>query len=313
MSSGRMYDIVVIGAGPAGLTAGLFAARHGYRTLVLERVMTAAQIINAERVENYPGFPGGVSGFELGPLMQQQAMEAGAEFLSEEATGIEVGEVYHVVRTAEAEFQARALIIANGSSLRTLGIPGEERFQGMGVSHCASCDGPFFEGQVVGVVGGGDSAMDEALTLTQYASKVIIFHRGETLKAQKVLQDRVMSDPKIDIQWHTVVQEVFGEDVVSGVMVKNTASDESQRVDLAGLFVYTGLSPNTEYLKDLLPMDNSGHIATDIWMATGIPGIFAAGDIRQHSAAQVVASAGDGATASIAAHRYISNHNWPSD
>lgn len=311
MAPEMMYDIAIIGAGPAGLTAALFGARYGYLTVVVEREMAGVQIINAERVENYPGFPEGTSGFELAPLMQEHVMESGAEFLSAEVTSVHPGELYHRLTTSEGELSARAVIIANGSTLRSLGIPGEEELRGKGVSHCATCDGPFFQDQVVGVVGDGDSAMDEAQTLSQYASKVLLFSRTDTLHAQKVLQDRILTNPKVEVRWNTVVEKITGEGKVSGVHLRDVTTLKCHRVGLSALFVYVGLEPNSIYLSGALQLDNGGHIPTDIWMATGLPGIFAAGDIRQSSAAQVVTAAGDGATASIAAHRYISGRDWP--
>jgi thioredoxin reductase (NADPH) len=200
--------------------------------------------------------------------------------------------------------------VAAGSTLRRLGVGGEEEFEGRGVSYCATCDGAFFADETVAVVGGGDSAMDEAITLTHYASKVILFHRGDRLDAQKALQDRVMSDPKIEVRWNTVVERILGNDQVHSVAIRDTQTGETFQVEVSGVFIFIGLDPNTEYLKDLLPLDNAGHIQTNIWMETPVSGIFAAGDIRQQSASQLVTSAGDGATAAIAAHRYISGKSW---
>ena len=307
----EVYDVVVIGAGSAGSTAAMFAAKYGYSTLLLDRLTGGGQILNAEKIENYPGFPEGTSGFELGPSMMEQAMNAGAEISIAEATGLRLEDPYRMVSTSEGEYKVKAVIIASGSSLRELGIPGEKELVGKGVSHCATCDGPFFQEQVIGVVGGGDSAMDEALTLSEYASQVVLFHRRDALSAQHVLQDRVLSNPKIQVRWNTMVDEVLGQDGVSGVKVRDIATEETSQVDLAGLFVYIGLDPNTAYLKDMLPLDNTGHISTDIWMKTEVPGVFAAGDIRQNSAAQIVTAAGDGATAAVAVHRYISGREWP--
>ena len=304
------YDVVVIGAGSAGSTAAIFAARYGYSTLLLDKLTGGGQILNAEKIENYPGFPDGTSGFELGPSMMEQAMNAGAEISMAEATGLRLEDPYRVVVTTEGEHTAKAVIIAGGSSLRELGIPGEKELIGKGVSHCATCDGPFFQEQVVGVVGGGDSAMDESLTLAEYASQVVLFHRRDALSAQLVLQDRLLSNPKIEVRWNTMVDEVVGQDGVTGVKVRDIVTEETSEVNLSGLFVYIGLDPNTAYLKDMLALDNAGHIETDIWMKTKVGGIFAAGDIRQNSASQVVTAAGDGATAAIAAHRYISGREW---
>ena len=293
------------------MTSGLYASRAGLKTVLLERLMTGGQIINAETIENFPGFPEGISGADLTGLAQDQATRYGLDLEIDEVTGLRQSGPRWTVETYDGEITARSVVIAGGSTLRRIGVPGEEEKHGAGVSYCATCDGAFFIDQVVGVVGGGDSALDEALTLTEFASKVIVFHRGEAFSGQKVLQDRVLSNPKIEAHWNTVVDAVLGDSGVEGVTVTDVTSGETSRVDLEGLFIYIGLEPNTEYLKDLLPLDNAGHIPTDIWMRTPLPGLFAAGDIRQHSAAQLVSSAGDGATAAIAAQRYIEGQSWP--
>ena len=306
------YDLVIIGAGTAGLTAGLFGARYGLRTLALENLAPGGQIINAERIENFPGFAKGVSGAEFGPILMDQAMAAGVEFQMAGATALGVEEPYRVVKTDNGDYAAKAVIVAAGSSLRTLGIPGEEEFLGKGVSTCATCDGPFFQDQVVGVIGGGDSALDEVEVLTEFASKVILFNRGDTLRGQKVLQDRVQGLDKVEVRWNTEVNEVLGEEGVTGVRTREVVTGETSRVDLEGVFIYVGLDPNTRFLQGAISVDNAGHIPTDPWMSTEVPGVFAAGDIRQHSPAQLVSSAGDGATAAIAAFRYIQGRTWPS-
>ncbi len=305
------YDLVVLGAGAAGLTAGMYGARHGLKTAVIEQMMSGSQIINAEKIENFPGFPQGISGAELAPLMLEQAMNAGAEFLMDEATGIVLDEPYKIVNTGQDSYRTKALIVATGSSLKKLGIPGEEEFFGSGVSHCATCDGPLFRGEVVSVVGGGDSAADEALTLAEYADKVILFHRGERFQAQRVLQDRLKGNPKLDLVFNTVVESVLGQGVVTGVQVRNTITNLAERVSVTGVFVYVGLEPNTELVRGILRTDNAGHVPVDLWMETEVPGIYAAGDMRQHSAAQLVSAAGDGATAAMAAFRYVSGRKWP--
>jgi len=304
-------DVAIVGGGAAGLTAGMYAARYGLRTVIIERLMGGNQIINAEKIEDFPGFPQGVSGAELAPLMQEQAMSAGAEFLMAEATGIVQDNPYRVVMTTEDSYRAKALIVASGSSLRKLGIPGEEELYGSGVSHCATCDGPLFAGEVVGVVGGGDSAADEALTLTEYVDRVILFHRRNRLRAQRVLQNRLLGHPKIEVAFSTVVERVLGEGTVTGVQARNLITNYVDRVRLSGLFVYVGLEPNTEFVRGVLKRDNAGHIPVNLWMETEVPGIYAAGDIRQHSAAQLASAAGDGATAAIAAFRYITGRQWP--
>ncbi len=299
------YDVIIIGGGAAGLTAGIYTCRAGLKTLMLERLMPGGQVINAESIENFPGFPDGISGAEIGPLMQQQAMNYGLQ--------IQLGEVDELTMDGDGwrvsawgqEHTSKAVIIAGGSTLRKLGVPGEEEFFGAGVSYCATCDGGFFINQTVGVVGGGDSALDEALVLTEYASKVVVFHRGNALSGEQILRDRVLANPKIEVRWNTTVSEILGDRQVEGVSIMDETSGETSRIDLSGVFIYIGLDPNTEYLQSLLPLDNAGHIPTDIWMHSDTRGIFAAGDIRQNSAAQLVSAAGDGATAAIAARRYL--------
>ncbi|MFB3097483.1 MAG: NAD(P)/FAD-dependent oxidoreductase [Dehalococcoidia bacterium] len=304
------YDVLIIGGGLAGLTAGMYAARYGLRTGLIEQMMGGAQIINLEKIENFPGFPEGISGAELGPSVQEQAMDAGAEFIMAEATEITRDGDYKVVSCDTGAYRAKAAIVAAGSTLRHLGIPGEEQFDGRGVSHCATCDGPFYMGQTVGVVGGGDSAADEALTLTEYADRVLLFHRRDQLRAQKVLQDRLVGHPKIEILWNTEVQAILGEESVSAVRGRNVVTNLDTVVDLSGLFVYVGLEPNSALVKGLVKQDNSGHIEVNLSMETSVPGLYAAGDIRQSSASQLVSSAGDGATAAISAFKYIRGKEW---
>ena len=304
------YDVLIVGGGLAGMTAGLYAARYGMRTAIIEKMMGGAQIINIEKIENFPGFPQGISGAELGPAVQEQAMDAGVEFVIAEASGVSRDGKHKVVASDAGVHRAKAVIVAAGSSLRQLGILGEEELFGRGVSHCATCDGPLYMDQVVGVVGGGDSAADEALTLTDYTERVLLFHRSEHLRAQRVLQDRLSDNTKIEVVWNTVVERVLGEDTVTGVQVRNVITNLENQVDLSGLFIYVGLEPGSQLVKDLVKLDNAGHIPVDISMETEIPGLYAVGDIRQNSASQLVSSAGDGATAAIAAYNYIRGQDW---
>ena len=218
------YDVLIVGGGLAGMTAGIYAARYGMRTAVVEKLMGGAQIINIEKIENYPGFPQGISGAELGPAVQEQAMDAGVEFIMAEASEVTQGDGRLAVVSDAGETRAKTVIVAAGSTLRQLGIPGEEELFGRGVSNCATCDGPLFMDQVVGVVGGGDSAVDEALTLSEYAGRVLLFVRGGEFRAQKVLQDRVEANSKIEVLWNTVVERVVGEDTVSAVAVRNASA-----------------------------------------------------------------------------------------
>ena len=304
------YDVLVIGGGLAGMTAGMYAARHGLSVGVIERMMGGASIINVEKVENYPGFPEGIMGADLAAMTQEQAMNAGADFVIGEVSGIAEQGDYRVVDSDAGEYRGKAVIIAAGSTLRLLGIPGEEEFMGRGVSQCATCDGPLYGGEVVGVAGGGDSAADEALVLSQYAERVLLFHRRGELRAQRALVDQVMADPKIEVVWNTIIDEVLGEDTVSGVRVTNIATAEQGARELSGLFVYVGLTPNATFAEGMLQTDVGGHIPVNISMETSVPGVYAVGDIRQHSSSQLVSAAGDGATAAIAAYRYISGKSW---
>jgi thioredoxin reductase (NADPH) len=299
------YDVVIVGSGLAGLTAGLFATRHGLSTLVLESNIPGGHLISIEKIEDFPGFPDGITGYDLCPSVQIQAAEQGAEFQRVEVERLEsTGPYWRVVTSGDSQ-RAKAVIVATGSRLKNLGVPGEEKLMGRGVSHCASCDGPLYDGQVVGVVGGGDSALQEALALTNYAQRVLVFHREGTFSAQETYRQRVLTNAKILPRYRTTVEEILGDDRVAGVCVRDLASGESSKVDLAGLFVYVGLQPNTALLKDILCLSDSGHVPTDACMRTERPGLYAVGDIRQDSAAQAITSAGDGATAAIAAYRYI--------
>ena len=304
------YDVLIIGGGLAGLTASIYSARYGMSTGVIELMMGGASIINLEKIENFPGFVEGISGAELGPAAQEQAMNVGVDFIMAEATGIKTDGDYKVVSTDSGDYRAKAVIVAAGSQLKHLGIPGEEEFNGRGVSHCATCDGPMFMGETVGVVGGGDSAADEALTLTEYAEKVMVFHRRDELRAQKILQDRLLRNPKIEMVWNAELQEIIGEDTVSGVKIKNVVTNHEEIIGLTGLFVYVGLEPNSGIAAAVSKTDNAGHIDVNLSMETSTQGVYAVGDIRQSSARQLVASAGDGATAAVGAFNYIRSKTW---
>ncbi len=304
------YDVLIVGGGLAGMTAGMYAARHGLRTGIIERMMGGASIINVEKVENFPGFPEGIMGADLAAMTQEQAMNSGVEFIMGEVSAIAPSGDYRVVSSDSGELQAKAVIIAAGSTLRMLGIPGEEEFMGRGVSQCATCDGPLYSGEVVGVVGGGDSAADEALVLAQYAERVLLFHRRSELRAQQELVNRVLADPKIEVIWDTVVEQVLGEGTVSGVRTRNLATGEQGARELSGVFVYVGLTANADVAEGVLETDGGGHIPVNVSMETSVPGVYAVGDIRQHSSSQLVSAAGDGATAAIAAFRYISGRPW---
>src|SRR6266404_80966 len=262
------YDIVVVGSGLAGLTAGLSAARHGLATLVMESNIPGGHLISIEKIEDFPGFPDGIAGYDLCPNLQRQAADSGAEFQRAEVLRLEAKENIWSVVTEEETNRAKAVIVATGSTLKHLGIPGEEKLMGRGVSHCASCDGPLYNGVIVGVVGGGDSALQEALTLTNYAERVLLFHNGENFSAQQTYLQRVIDNAKITPRYRTVIEEILGDEVVTGVRVRNLEMNESSQVSLSGLFVYIGMKPNTELLKNVLPLRDTGHVPTDIWMQT---------------------------------------------
>ncbi len=300
------YDVVIIGGGPAGLTAGLYTSRARLNSLLIEMGLVGGQIVNAERVENYPGYPEGISGFELGQLMHQQAEKYGLKTITAEATGVELHGEQKVVKTTEGDFIARAVIIASGSERRKLGIPGEDKFTGKGVSYCATCDAAFFKEQPIAVVGGGDAAITEALHLARFASRVIVIHRRDQFRAGRILQEKAFAEPKMQFLWDTVVDEVEGKDLVKRIRLHQVKTGEKSTLEVTGVFISIGLKPNTDYLKGILSLDAAGHIITDERMETKIPGIFAAGDIRHDSARQAITAAGDGATAAIYAERFIS-------
>jgi thioredoxin reductase (NADPH) len=299
------YDVIIIGSGLAGLTAGLFAARHGLSTLIMEANIPGGHLISIEKIEDFPGFPDGIAGYDLCPTVQRQAADYGAEFERAEVIGLAMQDRFWSVVTEDGQHLAKAVIVATGSTLKELGVPGEAKLMGRGVSHCASCDGPLYDGQVVAVVGGGDSALQEALALTNYTEQVIVFHDGEDFSAQQSYRRRVLDNAKIIPRYRTVVEEVLGDEGVTGVRVRDLVTNETSQVDLKGLFVYVGMKPNTELLKDLIALSATGQVPTDVSMQTERPGLYAVGDIREHSSAQAVSAAGDGATAAIAAHRYI--------
>jgi len=300
------YDIIIIGGGPAGLSAGLYASRAGLKTLLLERSMLGGQITNSEHVENYPGFPDGIPGFDLIELMRAQAEKFGLEIRYAEVQSATLKGSSKKLSTAEGEFQAKAVIIAGGATLQRLGVPGEEKLTGKGVSYCATCDGPFFKERVVAVVGGGNSAVEEAIVLTNFASKVIVIHRRDQLRASKTVQQRALSNKKIEFLWDTVVDEVLGDDKVNGLKVRNVKDGRVSTLEASAVFMYVGQRPNTDYLKGIIPLDEKGNIVTNDRMETEVKGVFAAGDIRHNSSRQVITAAGDGATAALSAEKYLS-------
>jgi thioredoxin reductase (NADPH) len=306
----RQFDIAIVGAGIAGLTAGLTAARLGRKTLVLTGDVLGGQLVSIEMVDGYPGFPDGIPGYDLCPMAQEQAANAGAEFAT---TGVErleaAGEGWRLA-TGEGDVSARAVLLATGCSLKHLDVPGEDRLRGRGVSHCATCDAPLLRNRPVVVVGGGDSGLQEALTLAAHASRVVILEKGAALTGQAAYQDRVTANAKIDIRCSTTVEEILGADKVAAVRIRDLQSGAAAELEAAGVFVYTGLVPNTALVRGLLGLDSAGAIATDASMRTELTGVFAAGTIRSGSPGRAASAVGDGATAAIAIDRYLAVGGW---
>jgi len=298
------YEVIIIGGGPAGLTAGLYTSRAGLRSLLLESGMPGGQMVNATLVENYPGFPDGISGPELGSLMHQQAVRYGLEVVTAEVTGITQGQFYSVA-TTEGNFEAAAIIIAAGSEYRKLGVANEERLSGHGVSYCATCDGFFFRNREVAVVGGGDTAITDALELTQHASKVYVIHRRDQLRAGKTLEERALAHSKLEFIWDTVVEDVLGEKVLEGLKLRDVKTGQRSNLKVDGVFVAIGLMPNSQNFFNIVELDDAGYIVTDEIMATSAAGIFAAGDVRRNSSRQIAAAVGDGTTAAMSAFKYL--------
>jgi thioredoxin reductase (NADPH) len=302
----KEYEVVIIGGGPAGLTAGLYTSRARRTSLLIEKQLVGGLITTAGWVENFPGFPDGIAGLELGELLHKQATRYGLETIITEVSGIELNGEQKVIATTEGEFAARAVIIASGSERSKLGIPGEEEFTGRGVSYCATCDAAFFAEQPVAVVGGGDAAVNEALDIVKYVSRAFIIHRRDKLRASRILQERAFAEPKIDIRWNTVVDEIEGTNTVKQLKLRDTVTGEKTTLEVSGVFIAVGFKPNTGFVKELVSLDNAGQIVTNEHLETKIAGIFSAGDVRSGSGRQAITAAGEGATAAIYAERYLS-------
>jgi len=298
------YEAIIIGGGPAGLAAGLYTSRAGLKSLLVERGIFGGQIVNATLVENYPGFPEGISGSELGSLMHQQTVKYGLEVITAEVTGITPGQPYGV-STTDGNFEAVPIIIAAGSEYRKLGVIGEKRLSGHGVSYCATCDGFLFRDREVAVVGGGDAAITDALELSRHARKVHVIHRRDQLRAGQVLQQRAFAQPKLEFIWNTTVEEVIGEELVKGLRLTNVKTKQHSILEVTGVFVAVGLMPNSHRFFNIVDLDDAGYIITDETTATSAPGIFAAGDIRRNSARQIATAVGDGVTAAMSAFKYL--------
>ena len=299
------YKVIIIGGGPAGLSAGLYTSRTRLSTLLIERGLVGGLITETELVENYPGFPEGISGLELGELMHQQATKYGLEILLAEVTGLELQQGQKIIKTTEGNFTAKAVIIASGSERLKLGVPGEKEFTGKGVSYCATCDAAFFKELPVAVAGGGDVGITEALHLAKFASRVTVIEFLPKLGASRILQERAAAEPKIEFQLNTRAEEIEGEEVVKRLKLRQVITGRKSTLDVAAIFVSIGIKPNTDYLKGILSLDASGTIITNDKLETNIPGIFAAGDVRRNSVQQAITAAGDGATTAIYAEKFI--------
>lgn len=300
------YDLIIIGGGPAGLTAGLYGVRAKLNTLLLEKLpLPGGQIINAWKVENYPGFPEGISGQELIAKMETQAREFGLEIKTGEVKLLNVNGDLKQIVTEAGKYHSQTLIVATGASPNRLGVAGEEQFIGRGISFCGTCDGFFFKDKEVIVVGGGDTAMEEVLFLTQLVRKVTIIHRRDTLRATKVLQERVFKHDKIEFRWDTVVERIEGKKTVERVVLKNVRTGELSVQETDGILIFVGTTPNTQFLQGVIALDERGFILTNDTMETSKPGIFAAGDVRKKLLRQISTAVGDGATAAYAAEKYI--------
>jgi thioredoxin reductase (NADPH) len=303
-------DVVIAGGGIAGLTAAMTAARLGRKTLVLTGDVPGGQLMSIEKIEGYPGFPEGVPGYDLCPMLQDQAAAAGAEFMMTGLERLDAQDGQWRVASGEGDILARAVIVATGASLKKLDVPGEERLTGNGVSHCASCDAPLLRDRIVAVVGGGDSAMQEALTLAAFASKVIFLHRGEGLTGQACYRDRVTAHQKIDIRFNTAVTEILGEAKVTGLRMRKSHDGAMADLEVAAIFAYIGLQPNTAVLQGRLSLDLAGRIPTDGWMRSELAGVCAAGTVRSYSPCRAVSAAGDGASAAVTVDRYLMDGSW---
>ena len=301
----EVHDVIVIGGGTTGLSACIYTLRYGLGTLLVEGIGPGGQILNADTIENFPGFPQGVMGPDLVAALMEQATEMGVRFEFGQVQGLDVGAQPIAVRTENGELHARSVIIATGGERNKLGIPGEEEFEGRGVSNCATCDGYFFADRDVAVIGGGDTALDEALYLTKMCSKVTLVHRRDQLTASSVLQDRALQNTKLDVLYNTRVQSIYGDEAVQGMVLRDSDAGQTRELPVAGVFICVGYYPNTSPFRDTIPMDDGGHIKVDLRMATEVPGVFAAGDCRWQSVRQLGSGAGDGITAALSAYAYL--------
>ncbi len=302
------YDVIIIGAGPAGLTSALYSARSKLNTLYLENIGVGGQVAATDEIENYPGFAQGINGFDLSLQMEEQAQRFGAKSLLAKVLSLELADQYRIVKTTKGDFISKIIIIASGATPKSLNCPGELSFRTRGVSYCATCDGPFYEDANILVVGGGNSAVEEACYLTRFANKVSLVHRRDALRATKIIQERALTNPKLEFIWNTIVQEIQGETTVQKVILKNLQTDKIIEMPTNGIFIYVGNEPNTLFAKDIIELTQEGYIKTDDYMRTNIPGIYAVGDVRHKLLRQVVTAVSDGAIAAYHGEKYIEEY-----
>jgi thioredoxin reductase (NADPH) len=307
----EILDLIIMGGGPAGLTAGLYAARSRLNCLLLERQGPGGQVLTTHWIENYPGFPEGISGWELVQKMVQQVEAFGLQIEIREAVGLSRAGPAWRIETSDGYLYGHSIIVASGADYAKLGVPGEEHLRGKGVSYCATCDGPFFQGLPVAVVGGGDTALQEALYLTRFASGITLIHRRDRLRGAKVLQERIEVNHKIRVLWNSEVMEILGGERLEGVQVRDRISGKSRELAVSGVFICVGSRPNTAFLKGVLSLDDSGFIITDEELRASASGVFAAGDCRRKSLRQVATAVGEGALAAHSALNYLEGLSSP--
>jgi thioredoxin reductase (NADPH) len=300
-----IYDLIIVGGGPAGLTAGLYGGRGRVDTILLEGALVGGQMTTTDEIDNYPGFPAGVTGAELTQLMEEQAKAFDCKIISETVESIEAEGDIKTVRTGENTYKGRALVLCPGTEYRKLGIPGEKEFTGRGVSYCATCDAAFFKDGKIVVVGGGDWALTEALFLRKFAREITIIHRRDALRAEKIYQEKAFAEPRIDFLWDTVVEEIRGDQTVENVVVKNVKTEAVREIATDGVFMFVGVIPKTSFLQGVVELDQWGYIVADDACRASIEGVFAAGDARKSFLKQIATAVGDGATAAFAAEKYL--------